>query len=68
VVPRVLPPVGTRGRPLRVFLASPALGKSQLEAGEVVEKARHDGNDVEEWGPEHRVSAQVIVMSIAQCT
>ena len=40
VVPRVLPPVGTRGRPLRSFLFAPARGRSQFWAGVVVVKSR----------------------------
>lgn len=36
----MLPPVGTRGRPLRDLRDSPALGVSQLEGWGVEEKAR----------------------------
>ena len=36
----MLPPVGTRGRPLRDLVLSPALGESQSRAVEVEEKGR----------------------------
>lgn len=48
VVPRAEPPVGTRGRPLRLFLASFLRGRSQLWVEEVEEKGRKDRGLCEE--------------------
>lgn len=45
MVPRVLPPVGTRGRPLRDLEDSPALGESQSRLRGVEEKFRVAGGD-----------------------
>ena len=46
-MPRTLPPVGTRGRPLRDLQDSPALGASQSRVLGVDEKARDDCEGVE---------------------
>ena len=46
-MPRTLPPVGTRGRPLRDLHDSPALGASQSRVRGVEENARVDCEGVE---------------------
>lgn len=43
---------------MRVFFVSPALGRSQLEVGWVVENARCDVKNVKEREPEHHILVQ----------